>query len=79
MNAEVPSQQIDPEVAGKIALLGAHTTSRLPCIIPMALPARHRDRAGKIQLLAVQRWGSEQQSRKIQLLAVQGWGSEHGQ
>lgn len=47
MNAEVPSQQIAPEVTGKIALLRAHTTSRLPCIIPMASPARHRDRAGK--------------------------------
>jgi len=26
----------------------------------MASPARHRDRAGKLQLLAVQCWGSEQ-------------------
>jgi len=27
----------------------------------MASPARHRDRAGKLQLLAVQCWGSEQE------------------
>ncbi len=36
------------------------TTFRLPCIIPMASPARHRDRAGKIQLPAVQGWGAVQ-------------------
>jgi putative transposase len=30
------------------------TKSRSPCIIPMAQPARHRERAGKIQLPAVQ-------------------------
>ncbi len=34
------------------------TTSRLPCIIPMASPARHRERPGKTQLPAVQSWGA---------------------
>ncbi|WP_272490900.1 hypothetical protein [Mesobacterium pallidum] len=29
-------------------------------MIPMTLPARHRETAGKIQLPAVQRWGAEQ-------------------
>ena len=34
------------------------TTSRLPCIVPMAPPARHRETAGKIQLPAIQGWGA---------------------
>ena len=34
------------------------TTSRLPRTIPMASPARQRERAGKIQLPAVQGWGA---------------------
>ena len=37
------------------------TTSRLPCIIPMAQPARHRETAGKIQIPAVQGWGAVHQ------------------
>lgn len=36
------------------------TTSRLPCTIPMAPPARHRDRAGKFRLPTVQGWGAVQ-------------------
>ena len=34
------------------------TTSRMPCIIPMASPARHRETAGKIQLPAAQGRGA---------------------
>lgn len=34
------------------------TTCRLLYIIPMAQPARHRERARKFQLPAVQRWGA---------------------
>ena len=39
-------------------LAQSDTTSRLPCIIPMASPARHRETAGRIQRPAVQGWGA---------------------
>ena len=37
---------------------GRHNKDQSPCIIPMAQPASHRARAGKIQLLAIQSWGA---------------------
>jgi len=41
------------------------TTSRLRCIIPMASPVRHRERAGKFQLPAVQTMGSLQDAEGL--------------
>jgi len=45
----------------------------------MASPARHRERARKIQLPAVQSWEAEQQPQGLRAKLEGTWGSGHWQ
>lgn len=49
----------------------------IACIIPMALPARHHETAGKFQLPAVQGWGVEQPNPRALRQVEETWGSGH--
>jgi hypothetical protein len=43
----------------------------------MALPARHRDKAGKLYLPAIQRRGSDQMKNGLYFQLDERWGSGH--
>lgn len=58
-------RDIQQRLCDKFLKLHRYITSRLPCTIPTASPARRRERAGKIKLPAVQAWGAVHSWRRL--------------